>query len=137
MNILFVCRHNRFRSKVAEAYLKKLCKNKNVHAESSGIFPPKGPLNKFQVETAKNFGIRMKGVSRATSINLLEKQDLIILVADDVPKSLFNYEWLKGKVKIWQIRDVKKGSDIQGNKKSIKKIMQKVERLAKDLENKK
>ncbi len=31
MNIIFVCKYNRFRSRVAEAYFKKINKDKNIH----------------------------------------------------------------------------------------------------------
>jgi len=37
MKILFVCKHNRFRSKVAEAFFNKLKKNKKIKAESAGL----------------------------------------------------------------------------------------------------
>ena len=37
MKILFVCRHNRFRSKVAEAIFNKLNKNKEIQIESAGL----------------------------------------------------------------------------------------------------
>ena len=40
MNILFVCKHNVFRSRVAEAYFKAINQNKNLKASSAG--PIKG-----------------------------------------------------------------------------------------------
>ena len=36
-NILFVCKYNRFRSKIAEAYFNKINKNKLVSVKSAGI----------------------------------------------------------------------------------------------------
>jgi protein-tyrosine-phosphatase len=136
MKILFMCRHNVFRSKTAEAYFKKICKDKNIKAESSGIFPGK-KLEKFQVKNARELGIDLKGTPRGTSIALLKKQDLVIVVADDIPKEIFEYSWLKGKVKILRIPDVRRGDDTEGNIKTIKIIMKKVNEILKGLENKK
>ena len=47
MKILFICRHNRFRSKIAEAYFNKINKNKNLIAKGAGIFPGKYPFEYF------------------------------------------------------------------------------------------
>ena len=45
--ILFICRHNRFRSKIAEGYFNKI--NKNVKVKSAGIFIG-NPLDKTQTK---------------------------------------------------------------------------------------
>ena len=37
MRILFVCKHNKFRSKVAETIFNKLNKNQGTEAESAGF----------------------------------------------------------------------------------------------------
>ena len=60
VNILFVCRYNRFRSRIAEAYFNKINKNKNVKAKSAGLI--KGsPLNPRTVKVAKKFGLDIRG----------------------------------------------------------------------------
>lgn len=132
MKVLFICRHNVFRSKVAEAYFKKINKNKKIIAESSGIFP-ESIFNKFQKKTAKEFGIEIKGIPRGTNLSLLKKQDLVIIVANDVPKKLFNYTFLRNKVKVWKIPDVTTGDDIKGNKKAIELIIKEVNNLVRKL----
>ena len=53
MNILFVCRYNRFRSRTAEAYFKKINKNKKIKVKSAGIFKGNYPLSPIQVKTGK------------------------------------------------------------------------------------
>ncbi|MDP2947907.1 MAG: hypothetical protein Q8N88_07370 [Nanoarchaeota archaeon] len=104
-NILFVCRHNKFRSKIAEAYFKKITKKK-INVSSSGIIVGSYPLDKLETELAKNFGIKMSsGRPRPTTIKLLQKQDIVIIAADDVPKDLFNYDFMKSKLTVWKITD--------------------------------
>lgn len=122
MNILFVCKYNRFRSKVAEAYFKKINKNKNLKAESAGLIYDR-PTDQKQKNFAKKYGIALKGKSRLLNLNLLKNQDLIVITADDVPKMLFN----KKKVLIWKIPD---------SVYSIKLIMKKTKQLVKKLEKK-
>jgi len=142
-NILFVCKHNVFRSKVAEAYFKKVNKNKGLKANSVGIIKQdvvseiEKKLIKFQRKTAKEFGIGIKRKSKSLSVSLLKKQDIIVIVADDVPPIIFNNKfYLKSKLKIivWKIPDVKgKKSDEFLIRKDIKVIMEKVDNLVETL----
>lgn len=143
MNILFVCKHNVFRSKVAEAYFKKINKNKKVKAESAGLIKPdifseiEKKLIILQRKTAKEFGIDIIDGSKSLSIKLLKKQDIIIIVADDVPEYVFNSKfYLKSDLKIivWKIPDVKgEESDEALIKEDILKIMKNIDKLVEDL----
>lgn len=137
-NILFVCKHNVFRSKVAEAYFKKINKNKNLNAFSSGVI--KGDfLNENQQKavdlekaTAKKLGINIKSKLTGLSISLLKKQDLIIIVADDIPKIIFNNKAYVKKVICWKIGDYKVCEE-EHIRNIIKKIMKKVDKLVNEL----
>lgn len=135
-NILFVCRHNRFRSRFAELYLKKINKNKNVQVKSAGIFPGGWPLNKLEVKEAKKFGVKLKGRPKPVTTELLNWNDLIILITDDVPnpKKLFNYATFKNDVVVWEIKDSDWESTNQ-MEEIIKKIIINVEELNKKIEN--
>ena len=116
-NILFVCKYNRFRSKVAEAYFNKINKNRNITAKSLGII--KGnPISKDAKIAAKKYGLNIGGEPKTLSSKLLSKTNRIIIVADDVPKEIFKYKdrYLQ-KILVWKIKD-----DI----KSISKIISKV-----------
>jgi protein-tyrosine-phosphatase len=131
MKILFVCKHNRFRSKVAEAYFNKINKNKNIKVETAGIF--KGnPISKTVLDVGKKLGIRIKKGTRGLKEEYLNKYDLIIIVANDVPKSIMNG---KRNVVVWKIPDTS-----QDNRKMIeiimKKIFKKVDKLVESLEKK-
>jgi len=94
-------------------------------------------LIKFQRKTAKEFGIGIKRKSKSLSVSLLKKQDIIVIVADDVPPIIFNNKfYLKSKLKIivWKIPDVKgKKSDEFLIRKDIKVIMEKVDNLVETL----
>jgi len=126
LNILFVCKYNRFRSRIAEAYFKKINKNKRIKAASAGIF--KGdPVSKEIISIGKKMGLKIKGVPRAINIKLLKWQNMVILVADNVPKKLFSFNKKRGKeLIVWKIKD---------EIRSIPLIIKKVNELNKDLED--
>jgi len=134
--ILFVCKYNRFRSKLAEAYFNRGNRNKNFRAESAGIFRGSYPLDSQQVRISKTQGLKIEGEPQGISIDLLKKTDIVVIVADDVPKSVFKF---KGKylqeVIVWKIKD-----ENYGNEKNIKiigkQIIKKVDKLIKELEGK-
>jgi protein-tyrosine-phosphatase len=136
MKILFLCKYNRFRSRVAEAYFKKINKNKKIKVESAGIIPGNFPLSKEQIKAAKEFGIDIRGKIRGLDVNILRNNNLIIIVANDVPKKIF---FFRGKyrynIRIWKIPDVTTGKDMEGNKKAIRLIIKEVDKLANELKN--
>jgi len=134
MKILFVCKHNRFRSKVAEAYFKKVNKNKNIKAESAGIFVGYGPARNV-LRIGKKLDLKLtkktKGLMDTDFWN--KKFDLLVIVANNVPKSLF-----KGKIEkiiVWKIKDTS-ARDVKGIERIMKEIFKKVDKLVKRLENK-
>jgi protein-tyrosine-phosphatase len=146
LNILFVCKYNRFRSRVAEAYFKKINKNKNIRAESAGIIKGWTPLDKNEVETAREFGLDIMGEPRTLSTVLLKNQNKIIIVANNVPVSLFNDVAIadnyfrkfnkEKKVVLLKVKD-ESGGNKENIRKIIKSIITKVNKLVKDLEVKK
>ena len=144
INILFICKHNIFRSKVAEAYFKKINKNKNITVESAGFI--KGawmskPLPVIRIINKQKFaaekrGFKLKIQSKELSIDLLRKQDLIIIISDDL-KNIFNEkEYMKKnlKVRTWKIKDVKHTNYTEKKLDyTIDQIMKKVDKLVKEL----
>lgn len=132
MNILFICRHNRFRSKIAEAYFKKINKNKKIKIKSAGIFPGSYPLDKLQVKVAKQLGIKIRGKPKPITTKLLSWKELIIAITDDLPKQLFNYGPYKAKVIEWKIPDELK-SEKKETEKITKQIIKKINELNKKL----
>ena len=129
MNILFVCKYNRFRSQIAEQFFKKYNRNKNISAKSAGIFRGLFPLDKAEKKTVKDFGINISKEPKTISIDILRGINLVVIVADDVPKELFLYEgrYLQ-KVLQWDIDD-----EYAGKVDNIKKITEKIEINVKSL----
>ena len=102
--ILFVCKHNVFRSRVAEEYMKQ---KSNYDISSAGIIMGDS-LPKTQKDAALRFGFDISFNSKTLSIDLLREQDLVVVVANDIPKKLFDSPLynLKGKLIFWKIKDV-------------------------------
>ena len=132
--ILFVCKWNRFRSKIAEAFFKKYNKNRSYKAKSAGIIRGHYPLSKYQVAVAKEFGIKLAGKPRGLDIKLMRWQNTIVIVADDVPPSLFKKSQKNHNKKliVWKIPDVKNNNK-EEIRKTIKMIYNKVRNLVKKL----
>jgi protein-tyrosine-phosphatase len=128
MKIIFVCKHNRFRSKTAEAYFKKINKNKNISVSSGGII--KGiPVAKTVVKVGKELGIRISRKTRCLMEKDLVAADMVIITANDVPATLFKPRFKK--VRVWKFPDCS-----QDDKKTIKKIMKDVMRKVRELNKK-
>jgi len=128
MNILFICRHNRFRSKVAEAIAKNLTKNiKHINIKSAGI-----KLDTLRLFIANNVLLSLKEKNypyKNEKPRKINEQDIIwadkiIIVADNVSKETFPKE----KTEVWEISDTD-----EKNKKEIKEIMNQIEDKVKEL----
>ena len=124
-NILFVCKYNRFRSKVAEAYFSKINRNKNVRAKSAGLISGT-PISREQKKIVREFGINIRGKPCGLSSKLLKWQNVTVVVADDVPPEIFKDNKDYGKETIvWNIPD---------RNESVKEIIKRVDELNKKLE---
>jgi len=159
-NILFICKWNRFRSRTAEAFFNKYNKNPKYEAKSAGVVRGHLPLDRHGVAGAKKFGISILGRPHGLTSELILWQDIIVIVADDVPASIFkdnkniiikdikntivvvaddvpasifkdNKKYGK-KLIVWKIRDAR-----SNNKKeifsTIKQIEKKVKKFVEDL----
>ncbi|MDP2672825.1 MAG: hypothetical protein Q8O84_03370 [Nanoarchaeota archaeon] len=127
MNILFICKFNRYRSKAAEAYFNKINKNKNFKAKSAGLIRGE-PINKKVTKILEKIGVAPKGKPRGLDREILKWQDILVIVGDNVPPSIFKDKRISGKkLIVWKINE--------GNN-SINLIKRKVEKLVKDLKSK-
>lgn len=127
MRILFVCKHNVFRSRIAEEYAKK----RGMNASSAGLIKTKLLPDQIQLKVAKEFGLEIKENSKPISIELLQKQDKVILVASDVPVKIFRHPLygLKGKISVWKIKDVNQKTMKKDSRKIIKQIINKIDKF--------
>ena len=139
INILFVCKYNRFRSKVAEIYFKKINSDKRIKLRSRGIIEVNKPLDSLERRRNKylkeKFGFVLYGKSLSVDVKSLLWADKIILVADDVPKVLFNSKKWKNKIDVWRVPDEEADNEKNINK-SVGIIMNKIDTLNKQLEKK-
>lgn len=140
--ILFVCKHNLFRSQFAEILFNKLNKNKKYTADSAGLIKwdkkdlAKDTAYKAERKVSKEKGIKLKKDSKGLNSSLLRLTDILIIVADDVPPSIFKKDKsFNGKIIVWKIKDVK-SKDKRKEKialNSVKFIEKKVKELVKRL----
>ena len=122
MNILLVCKFNRFRSKIAEAFFKKFT---DYNVKSAGII--KGPpIDDEILRCAHKFGLKLTRTIRALDWSMLKWQDVIIIVANNVPKKFFEDIRLVKDVRVWQIPDT---IGIEDRMDVIKLIKEKVKRF--------
>lgn len=130
-HILFVCRYNRFRSVLAEAFFNKYNKDKSAIAKSAA--PIKGmPLSDNVKELAKEFKIKIKNKPHGLTSKLMKWQNITVIVADDVPSALFDKNKKYGKKVIsWHIADVKGNNQKEIAKKIENKVIELVENLEK------
>jgi protein-tyrosine-phosphatase len=137
-NILFICKYNAFRSRFAESYFNKLNKNKSIKVISRG-FIMNARSDSIQRGIAKKFNGNIDiGKSKSIKLNELIEADLIIVVANDIPKIMFNYSLkpISKKVVVWRIKDEQKKNE-KNIIKIVKKIQKKVEKLIGKLEKEK
>lgn len=130
MNILFVSKYNNIRSKLAEAYFNKHNKLKQLHAQSAGLFRGH-PTPAEIMEVARGHRLSLKTSQAAMSTYVLEKHDLVVLVADDVPTSIFRKDnpYINAFV-LWKIATPDRRDSV-----SIEHCMKDIERRIKVLLN--
>lgn len=132
MNILFVCKHNRFRSRVAEAYFNKINKNPEIVAKGVGVYADNSPLDEDEGRISKENGINISGKPQQINENLVTWADKIVIVADDVDKKLIKNSDKKN-IEVWKIKDVDDAQDRnEAIEKTVRKIMKKIDGLVKN-----
>lgn len=131
MDILFICKHNRFRSKVAEALFNKLIKKrrmKNIRAFSRGT-----ELDKERMYIApevkralRKFGVRkVDNEPRKLTKSMIKRADIIIIAADNADVKASGKRIIK-----WRISDTS-----QDNYKEILRRTKDIEKRVKKLVN--
>ncbi len=137
MNILFVCKHNRFRSKVAEALFRHHYKGEIAKVKSAGIaidimhpYVARAVMSEMR---QRGISMRDEGAVKIDSF-LLKWADRLIIVANNVSPDMFrDKEMIQGKpVTFWDIPDVSE-TDVQGIRKRVNDIELNVLALVKNL----
>ena len=139
MKILFVCKYNRFRSKVAEAIFNSLNKNKEIKAESAGMTVDviRPYIEPMVLDIVNKKGYAMKDSrSRQLTRELIEKGnfDLIIISANNVEPEFFYKIDKKIKVIQWPVKDCS-SLDEECIINSVNEIESNVKKLVKELKS--
>ena len=125
MKILFICKYNRFRSQIAEAYFRKINKDKSIKSYSAGVI-----MGTFIAQSVKKIGkklgIKLNGKPKGISEKLLNGIDLLVIVANDVPEQVF--ESSARKLIKWNIPDTSQ-NDLSNIERISRMIMKKVDEL--------
>ncbi len=129
--ILFVCKYNRFRSRVAERYLKKI--NPKIEVKSAGVIKGR-PLSQNQIRLTKSEGVDISGNPRWLSSGLLNWSSIIIIVADDVPLELFNDKKFENRKIVWSTFDTD-SDNTEEVIKTIKSIKSEVDKFNEELKS--
>jgi protein-tyrosine-phosphatase len=122
--ILFICKHNRFRSKVAEALLKVYDRQGRFEAKSAGMHLD--VLRPYVAENVKKV-LAEKGAVVESELPVLVDElaikwaNKIIIVADNVSAKNFP----KDKVEVWAVKDCDE-LDLDGIKREVSNIEKKV-----------
>jgi len=138
MRIIFICRANVARSKIAEALFNKYCKNKGK-AFSAGIKVSEG-LKKMklgEIDEAKNVikcmeeeGINLRNKKpKQIFPEQLDNFDKSIIMAEPetIPDFLLNNKQI-----IWEVKDPK-GKDIKEHRRIKEEIKRKIKGLMKEI----
>jgi len=135
MKLLFICKHNRFRSKVGEAIFNTINKNKNIAAESAGILIDEVHLYvaKSVVKIMKEEGYSIGGIPRRVDIKKINNYELLVIVADNVDP-LFFKDSFKGKIIWWKVHDCDE-RDLDGIRERIGDIKKRVRKLVEEMKN--
>lgn len=126
MNILFVCKANRFRSRVAEAIFNHYNKNKKIEVKSTGVKldPIRPHVAKIVIDILNKKGIKMNDEkSKPVDESFIKWADKIVISANNVSPSLFPNE----KTIVWEIEDADE-SEIE----KVETIIDKIEGKVKD-----
>src|SRR3989344_5555569 len=127
MKILFVCKYNRFRSKVAESLLLKYCADEDIdiNVDSCGILidearPYVAEITKLLL-AQKKAHVKNEHSKRVTPY-LISWADKIIIVADNV---LLEGVFPKNKTEVWAVKDASEHDPI-GSLRAVEEIDKKV-----------
>jgi protein-tyrosine-phosphatase len=126
MNVLFICKYNRFRSQIAESYYNKICCGSV--AKSAGIkFDI--PIDNEIIYCAKQSGLEITDIPKLADDELLSWADKIIIVANNVEKICFKEKY-HPKIICWDVPDVDNGQ-IEKRLETIERIKTKIDEFIK------
>lgn len=127
MRILFLCEHNRFRSKVAETIFNRLNKNSKIKTKSAGTKPDYLLVARNVKKALKRFGAkRINPHPKKLTKSMIKEADLIVIIANNI--KLNKKDAGRKKVLVWKISDTSQ-NNYKGILKRTKEIVKRVKKL--------
>lgn len=121
--ILFVCKYNRFRSKVSEEMFKELNKDKNIEVGSAASESDYIPVAKNVQKVLQELGYKPANPTpKKLTQELIDWADLIIVAADNVKVKTDK------KIIYWKISDTSQ-DDYKGILERAKDIEKRIKKL--------
>jgi len=133
--ILFICKYNVLRSKIAEAYLKKI--DPAIEVKSAGIIAEGLPLYDNEKRILNELNLKLSESSNFLSRSLLDWADRIVIIAKDIPKSVLDRSNSPEKqiVEVWEIEDSFAGASDEQVKNIITAITSRIDKKFGGLKN--
>ena len=134
--VLFVCKYNAFRSRVAEEYFNRVNRNESIKAASRGIIM--GANSDYVQRRISRYLLGINIAKRKPlplTVQDMKGADMIVVTANDVPKTVFDYRFpsLQKRLIIWKIKD-EQAMNEKNIRNIVLKIKRKVNALSKKLE---
>ncbi len=142
MNILFLCKANLFRSRMAHEFFDIHNSNLDIKTDSAALIYDFDKPHNLVVKAMEEINIDIsKKIPKKVNQELINWADLIVLMFPDLEEPLFEYELNDQKIEIWNIEDLSIPDDnISELKKFIKarneieiKIKEFIENLNKNI----
>lgn len=129
VHVLFLCKYNRFRSKVAESLFNTLAKNSGDEARSAGIVSGL-PISDDIIRICAEEGCAISNPPQGLTHQLNMWADKIVIIEDRISPEIFNEEKTNDGKEIlqWKIEDIAE-DDHANRRKKIGQIKAKVEEL--------
>lgn len=130
MNLLFVCRYNCFRSRVAEAIFNNINKNKKIHVKSAGYaIAAVDCILDRAAQVLDEMKIPYDSSQLAVQLNdiMIDWADKIVIMANDVPLEEFPEN------KTIRINVPDAYHSIEKTRETIQVIKKEVEKISVDL----
>jgi protein-tyrosine phosphatase len=133
--VLFVCKHNRARSKIAEVIFNKLAEERGIdaRAESAGLLlDEKLPfVAESVIKLMAEKGYKIGGKPMQLTFRMLDNFDTIVIISEGFDEKMFDN--FKGKIFIWKIKDAS-SSDLTGIRKIIDEIEKDVKKFLDEID---
>lgn len=128
--VLFICKYNRFRSKIAEAYYKKLYPGSPVR--SRGLIQGKMNRNEKEIYLPKKLGLDIVNKPNGVHYADLEWADVIVITADNVPAKIFKSKRISPKIIQWNLPDIYPDTSDEEIHERVLEVIKKVDKLKVD-----